>query len=106
MYIHSLFNFQSHEIAFEMGFKRNRRVNAGELSKKLQGEKSQLNFFQRIGIIPKKVTCAKCHHDMTSISYKYKRFQCPKCKSSRSWFRGTFMFGAKISMRKVIMLGE
>ena len=85
---------------------RKKRVNAGELAKKLKDVRSQFYFFQKACIIPKKVTCSKCGHDMTSISYKLKQFKCPKCKSSRSWFTGTFMFGAKISMRKVIMLGE
>ena len=85
---------------------RNRRVNAGDLARRLQDEKSQLKFFRKAGIIPEKVVCKKCNHDMTSVSTKYKQFKCPKCKSSRSWFTGTFMFGAKLSMRKVIMLGK
>ena len=86
--------------------KRNKRINAIKLARELGDTKSQLKFFQEAGIVPKKVECSKCHAEMTSISYKKKRFMCTKCKSSRAWFTGTFMFGAKISMRKVIMLGK
>ena len=86
--------------------KHKKRINAGKLSKELGDTKSQFKFFQDAGIIAKKVVCSKCGADMTSISYQKKRFMCSKCKSARSWFTGTFMFGAKISMRKVIMLGE
>ena len=103
----NLFYFRGHYNFPNMRkFMRNKRVNAGMLSQKLKGIQNQLKFFQRIGIIPKKVKCQKCDVDMTSTSVKYKQFRCNKCKGSQSWFKDTFMAGAKISMRKVIMLGE
>ena len=87
-------------------FWRNPRVNASLLARKLRGSKRQITFLQRASVIPASVNCSSCGKNIEKIIFKLQKWKCSSCRASSSVFRNTFMADAKISARKILMLGN